>query len=182
MSSPKKCVVVGDGAIGKTSLIISYTTNTFPQDYIPTVFDTYSTGVMINNKVVELDIWDTAGQTDYDRLRPLSYPQTDVFLICFDVSSRESFENVRTKWIPEVKQFCDGTPFLIVGTKSDKRQAAGAQCVPICDAQSVAKAEGAFSYIECSGLQQKNIKETFDKCLLCTMETNPETKSCCCMQ
>lgn len=51
-----------------------------------------------------LGLFDTAGQEDYDRLRPLSYPQTDVFLICFSLCSPPSFENVREKWFPEVCQ------------------------------------------------------------------------------
>eukprot|EP01083_Nonionella_stella_P079114 216831_1 len=183
MASPKKCVVVGDGAIGKTSLIISYTTNSFPQDYIPTVFDTYSTGVMINNKVVELDIWDTAGQSDYDRLRPLSYPQTDVFLVCFDISSAESFENVSKKWIPEIKQYCGGTPFLLVGTKMDRRQKGDVKCIELSECERLASSQGACGYIECSGLEQTNVKETFDKCLLCTMGKEGQTGGTwCCMQ
>ncbi|KAK2843631.1 hypothetical protein Q7C36_011846 [Tachysurus vachellii] len=90
----KKLVVVGDGACGKTCLLIVFSKDEFPEVYVPTVFENY------------LALWDTAGQEDYDRLRPLSYPDTDVILMCFSVDSPDSLENIPEKWVPEVKHFC----------------------------------------------------------------------------
>jgi len=168
-----KCVVVGDGAVGKTSMLISYTTKDFPKEYIPTVFDNYETNVTVDGKQIYLGLWDTAGQEGYDRLRPLSYPQTDVFLICFSITSPNSFTNIEQKWKPELNHHANGVPFLIVGTKSDLREDE-AQVAALKekgkyksfdDLQTAALAMGAQKYLECSALKQTGLKEVFDEAI-----------------
>jgi Ras-related C3 botulinum toxin substrate 1 len=117
---------------------------------------------------VSLGLWDTAGQEDYDRLRPLSYPQTDVFLICFSVVSPSSFENVTSKWCPEIKHHCADAPILLVGTKIDLREDKEALQALAESGQSPIKREQgqklsnkirAVKYLECSALTQRGLKQ-----------------------
>eukprot|EP00002_Diphylleia_rotans_P008491 TRINITY_DN1835_c0_g2_i6.p1 TRINITY_DN1835_c0_g2~~TRINITY_DN1835_c0_g2_i6.p1 ORF type:complete len:868 (+),score=134.43 TRINITY_DN1835_c0_g2_i6:69-2672(+) len=156
-----KCVVVGDGAVGKTCMLISYTTNAFPGEYIPTVFDNYSANVLSDEHPVSLGLWDTAGQEDYDRLRPLSYPQTDVFLVVYSISSRTSFLNL-TKWIDEITYHTAGkTPFILVGNKLDLAQNRQVQTI---EGRHFANRYGA-PFFEVSALTQENLKEMFSEAI-----------------
>ncbi|XP_034447415.1 ras-like GTP-binding protein O-RHO [Hippoglossus hippoglossus] len=90
----KKLVIVGDGACGKTCLLIVFSNHQFPEVYVPTVFENYVADIEVDGKQVELALWDTAGQEDYDRLRILSYPDTDVTLMCFSIDSPDSLGKI----------------------------------------------------------------------------------------
>ena len=114
----------------------------------------------------------STGQEDYDRLRPLSYPQTDVFLVCFSVTSPASFENVKEKWFPEVRHHCPGVPCLVVGTQVDLRddpqvieklQRQKQRPVAAEHGERLARELGAVKYVECSALTQKGLKNVFDE-------------------
>ena len=140
----------------------------------------------IGDEPYTLGLFDTAGQEDYDRLRPLSYPQTDVFLVCFSVAAPPSFENTREKWFPEVRHHCPGVPCLLVGTQidirnqddkdgkdagkgdrdggeiADKLRQKGMRFLRQSDGEKAAKDLGAVQYVECSALSQQGLKEVFD--------------------
>ncbi|EPS69674.1 hypothetical protein M569_05087 [Genlisea aurea] len=164
-----KCVTVGDGAVGKTCLLISYTSNTFPTDYVPTVFDNFSANVIADGRTVSLGLWDTAGQEDYNRLRPLSYRGADVFILAFSLISRPSYENISKKWVPELRHYAPSVPIVLVGTKLDLREDEqfrknypGAWTISVEQGEELRKQIGGVAYIECSAKTQQNVKAVFD--------------------
>lgn len=137
-------------------------------------FDNYSASVMVDGKPISLGLWDTAGQEDYDRLRPLSYPQTDVFLICFSIVSPPSFDNVKAKWFPEIEHHAPNVPIILVGTKLDLREDRKAlddlrqkkmEPVSYEQALAISKEIRATKYLECSALTQRNLKSVFDEAI-----------------
>ncbi|XP_022362943.1 rho-related GTP-binding protein RhoD isoform X1 [Enhydra lutris kenyoni] len=117
-----KVVLVGDGGCGKTSLLMVFAEGSFPESYTPTVFERLTVNLQMKGKPLDLQIWDTAGQVDYDRLRPLFYPDASVLLLCFDVTSPHSFDNIFNRWYPEVSHFCKEVPVIVVGCKTDLRK------------------------------------------------------------
>ncbi|MBN3324079.1 RHOU protein, partial [Atractosteus spatula] len=174
-----KCVLVGDGAVGKTSLVVSYTTNGYPTEYIPTAFDNFSAVVAVDGKPVKLQLCDTAGQDEFDKLRPLCYTNADVFLLCFSVVSPSSFQNVTEKWVPEIRCHCPRAPLLLVGTQCDLREdvkvlieLAKYREKPVDEeaARTCAQEIKAVCYMECSALTQKNLKEVFDAAIVASIQ------------
>ncbi|TYK29702.1 rac-like GTP-binding protein ARAC7 [Cucumis melo var. makuwa] len=136
-----KCVTVGDGAVGKTCMLICYTSNKFP----------------------------TVSQEDYSRLRPLSYRGADVFVVAFSLISKASYENVLKKWMPELRRFAPSVPIVLVGTKLDLRDNgayftdhAGSNTITYSQGEELRKQIGAAAYIECSSKTQQNVKAVFD--------------------
>jgi len=170
-----KCVFIGDGAVGKTSLIISYTTNGYPAEYVPTAIDTYHAVVHVDGQPLTLELCDTPGQDDFDTLRPLVYPNTDVFLLCFSVVMPSTFQNVREKWIPEIRSQSKKVPIVLVGTQSDLRADAKTLVglrhskehpIQESEARKLAHSLGCETYVESSSLTQDNLKEVFDNAIM----------------
>ena len=154
----------------------------FPEIYVPTVFENYVVDIEIDGKPMELTLWDTAGQEDYDRLRPLSYPDTDAVIICYDISNPDSLTNIPgavmrvlqkyylfylEKWLPEVKHFCPNAPILLVGNKKDLRndediKRFGREGV-IMESEGVDMAKQIGNYLQYTGVSQLNVPKVSEK-------------------
>ncbi|KAG8199877.1 hypothetical protein JTE90_015868 [Oedothorax gibbosus] len=184
----KKLVIVGDGACGKTCLLIVFSKDQFPEVYVPTVFENYVADIEVDLKQVELALWDTAGQEDYDRLRPLSYPDTDVILMCFSIDSPDSLENIMEKWNPEVRHFCPNVPIVLVGNKKDLRQDTSTikelakmkqEPVKPEEGRSMAEKINAFGYLECSAKTKEGIREVFEMATRAALQVKKKKKKKC---
>ncbi|KAG2113207.1 P-loop containing nucleoside triphosphate hydrolase protein [Suillus discolor] len=185
----RKVVVCGDGASGKTSLLNVFTRGFFTQVYEPTVFENYVHDIYVEDQLVELSLWDTAGQEEFDRLRSLSYAETHVVMICFSVSCKSSssigttrlmlssqvdnptsLENVESKWIDEIIEYCPGVKLVLVALKCDLRDDRtvrdrlaryGAHTVQYEEGLAVARRIRASRYLECSSKHNRGVSEVF---------------------
>lgn len=182
-----KLVVVGDGNVGKTSILMRFGNNTFPTNYVPTVFENYSMQVMYHDKPYTLNLFDTAGQEEYDRLRIIAYPNTNVFLICFSVMNPPSLKNVTERWHKELKENCFNTPFIVVGTKIDlrhKKQEKGLtdkHMRPVSKekGEATAKSIQAYGYAECSALTAEGLNKVFDLAIDAALKREVKKRPIC---
>uniref|UniRef100_A0A914DM89 Uncharacterized protein n=1 Tax=Acrobeloides nanus TaxID=290746 RepID=A0A914DM89_9BILA len=173
-----KCVFVGDVAVGKTSLIVAYTTNGFSDRYNPTTFDKYSVTIHVDNKPVRMDLCDTAGQSDFDSLRLLSYTDADVFLLCFNVMLPNTLNSITDRWLPEIRILAPNIPVILVGLQSDLRMNMNyiidlsRRGLEPVDGKAVRRLaqQLRMEYIECSALTQHNLKEVFDLAILGSLQ------------
>ncbi|KAH0286703.1 hypothetical protein M436DRAFT_85066 [Aureobasidium namibiae CBS 147.97] len=167
----RKLVIIGDGACGKTSLLSVFTLGYFPTRYVPTVFENYVTDCRVDGKSVQLALWDTAGQEDYERLRPLAYSQAHVILIGFSMDTPDSLENVKHKWADEATERCPGVPIILVGLKKDLRDDPVAQeemrkrsqkFITSKAGEDMKELIGARKYLECSSLTGDGVDDVFE--------------------
>ncbi|KAL2353775.1 small GTPase superfamily [Cryomyces antarcticus] len=167
----RKLVLLGDGACGKTSLLNVFTRGYFPTVYEPTVFENYVHDIFIDNVHVELSLWDTAGQEEFDRLRSLSYDDTHAIMLCFSVDSPDSLENVESKWVGEIAENCPGVKLVLVALKCDLRERRNDEeeqqlegekrLIDYKQGLAVAEKIRALRYLECSAMKNRGVNEAF---------------------
>lgn len=188
---------MGDGACGKTSLLNVFTRGYFPQVYEPTVFENYVHDVFVDGQAMQLSLWDTAGQEEFDRLRSLSYSDTHTIMLCFSVDSRDSLENVQTKWVSEIVDHCEGVKLVLVALKCDLRSTEDStqdqdggnehektvgpnskqppkRLITYEEGLEVAKKIGALRYLECSAKKNRGVNEAFTEAARCALSAKPK--------
>jgi GTPase SAR1 family protein len=104
----------------------------------------------------------------------MSYPGTDIFLLCFSVVQRDTFKNIKAKWVPEVRKACPKAPIVLVGTKSDLRETEPGNAISASECERLAKEIGAVGYSEVSAMKNLGVKETFEEAI----RTMVEKKKC----
>ncbi|KAJ3655146.1 hypothetical protein Zmor_014284 [Zophobas morio] len=186
-----KCVTIGDGCVGKTTLLLRLSQQECDNKHEPTVFDNYLVNAEHNGQSFEILLIDTAGQEGYEMLTRSFFDSANIILVCFDVTNTDSFYNVKEKWLREI-EVCPSAVKILVGTKSDLRNdpetidklnANSKLFVTKTVAKNFAKVHN-MKYVECSALTQENVQEV----LKAIMEA-PRTKGtenglsnpCCCV-
>lgn len=174
-----------------------FTRGYFPQVYEPTVFENYVHDIFIDGQSVQLSLWDTAGQEEFDRLRALSYSDTHCIMLCFSIDSPDSLENVQLKWVGEIADHCEGVKLVLVALKCDLRNqeeeaqvredelfnpysqnsgpyAQQKRLISYDEGLAVAKKVGALRYLECSAKKNRGVNEAFSEAARCALNARPK--------
>nr|XP_013799017.1 PREDICTED: rho-related GTP-binding protein RhoC [Apteryx mantelli mantelli] len=198
----KKLVIVGDGACGKTCLLIVFSKDQFPEVYVPTVFENYIADIEVDGKQVTVATGEHGSRSHPKcrggRMRGCARScrgcvpggrDTDVILMCFSIDSPDSLENIPEKWTPEVKHFCPNVPIILVGNKKDlrndehtRRELAKMKQEPVKpeEGRDMANRINAFGYLECSAKTKEGVREVFEMATRAGLQVrkNKKRKGC----
>jgi small GTP-binding protein len=161
-----KCVLIGDEGVGKTSLLITYTRNKFPEFYVPNILDKCAVNVQLNKKTYTLGLFDTTSNYEQD----ISY--TDVFLLCFSLDKPASLQNAKNKWFPIIKMNNAKANIILLGLKSDLKNMTNENISLTKLGKYVTKEIGCIKYLECSAKLQMGIKFVFDEVIRVSLSTS----------
>lgn len=176
-----KVVVIGDGACGKTCFLEVYKSGIFPEEYVPTIVDNFVMKEEVNFEEVVLTLWDTSGQDEFDALRPLSYTNANLIIICYAIDKKDRIGNIEEKWLNEIQNLCKNVPYFLIGLKADVRDNASPseydKFISKKEGEELAQKIGAKYFTECSSLTRKNVNETFKEIAEYIVKHNKETMS-----
>ena len=164
MENRTNVLIVGNNKVGKVSLLRRHISGLFPEEYVPELFNNSKTFNFEGKDIIYYPIV-SSGSDDLKEIRKLSYPSASVFILCFSVAERKSFEDVDKKWIHEIREECERTPILLVGTCTDLMNTSGkekSEFVSQKEGDEKARQIGAVGYIECSSKENINVNKVFE--------------------
>ncbi|MFW9901784.1 MAG: Rab family GTPase [Candidatus Thorarchaeota archaeon] len=157
-----KLVLLGDAAVGKTSLINMYAHHRFKEDYKPTLGVSFCIKEMKTERVndqIRLVIWDIAGQNKYDLSRKMFFHGVLGALLVFDVTRDESFRNIESKWLKDLNEYGEQKlSYVLIGNKSDLENS---RTVSTEKGKKLAKKIDASDFVETSAKNGDNVEEAF---------------------
>jgi len=153
-----KLLLIGDSGVGKSSLLLRFADNSYSESFIATIgVDFKIKTIEVENKVVKLQIWDTAGQEKFRTITSSYYRGAHGIIIVYDVTNRESFDNVKN-WINEIARYAsENVNRLLVGNKSDLE---GKKAVTYEEGKELADSLG-INFIETSAKTSSNVEQSF---------------------
>jgi len=167
-----KLLIIGDSGVGKSSLLLRFADNTFSGNYITTIgVDFKIRTIEVDGDKVKLQIWDTAGQERFRTITSTYYRGTHGVIVVYDVTSGESFANVK-RWLHEIEQNCDVVNRILVGNKND---APDRKVVLTEDAQRFADQMG-IQLFETSAKENINVEEMFNAITRLVLRMKKEQK------
>ncbi|XP_045187609.1 cdc42 homolog [Mercenaria mercenaria] len=157
-----QCSVVGDGLVGKTSLVKKFVHNKHTENYVATVFDNFAGDVAVAGDKYTVSVFDTAGQQEYEGLRVFTYAQSDVIVVCYSAVDRDSFRNVVDFWVPEIRNYVSNNkPIILVATQNDLTPGKET-CVTRSEGLKLANKIGASLFVESSVHDRDSIINLFE--------------------
>ncbi|MHA2006014.1 MAG: Rab family GTPase [Promethearchaeota archaeon] len=159
-----KLALLGDPAVGKTSLINRYIQHRFQADYMPTL----GVNIVVKelhfedlNAFVRIVLWDIAGQSKYDLSRKMFFQGCVGALCVYDTTRHATFKNIETKWLNDLKQYSEKEPaYLLIGNKTDLKDS---KAVSAEEGQKLAEKINASSFVETSAKSGDNVEHAFKK-------------------
>lgn len=180
----KKLVILGEGAC---DLLVVFSNKELRRGSIPT--GNYVASIEVNKEQVELVMWDTVGQENLDNLRNFAYPDTDVILLCFSISSPNSFHDISEKWANEVQHFCPNAPIILVGNKKYLRDdpntikelaSKNQEPVKTEEGQAMAVNINAIAYLECCAKTKEGMTEVLETATRASLQVKKKRKAAKC--
>ena len=166
-----KCVAVGNVLVGRSTLFVRYTKGEYPSYcFSPSPWEEYAATLTVNGEPYTLEMYNMAGDDEYDRFKPLIYQNADVIMLCFSVVDPCSYENITEKWWPELHNFCPNVSIVLVGMKLDLRddkftlrdlKAKHERPITHNEGLEMQHKIGAVAYLECSALTKEGVQKVF---------------------